>query len=562
MSAPEEAQAIEATGADAGAVPARLIIRTGKAAGTDVGIGDELRLGASPDNQLRLPIPGVSRDHARIWKDGEIFWLEDVGSTNGTFVNGQRVQRMRLRHLDVVTLARNVDLIFLQRDKEVRPGRGRAVRSASLEWVDGPEAGTSVAIPLGEITVGRDGACSVQVDVGAVSKVHARITRHADYVTIQDLGSTNGTTVNGRRLESVRSLDGQDDVTLGESVSFKVTIHRDPAAGVVSQAAFDTIEPEVFDQEWRTRLIWSADELADIQEARAKLRTDEMPPAPEIPSTRRTERVDQEELEAKLAEAEAVEATVAEPPAEKAIAVPSVERTTVEPPVEDEAEKTRVPTGDAGQPVVPDQVLAAAEGAKAPEAEGAAVGEETQVAEEPDAALPGAVADAAAAARDAEAIGAEAGEETQGAEGPDAAVPDAVADAAAVARAAEPEEAAETEAAAEESPPAEEPVAAGEAKETEITGIRLVGERGAHQLNLGRFVVGRGLEADVWLDAESVSRRHAAIEVSAGEVWVQDLDSANGTKVNGIRITEKVRVDDDDSVTFGKATLHLEFVSR
>ena len=39
-------------------------------------------------------MPGVSRHHARIWRaaDGQ-FWIEDLGSRNGTFVNGARVDK-------------------------------------------------------------------------------------------------------------------------------------------------------------------------------------------------------------------------------------------------------------------------------------------------------------------------------------------------------------------------------------------------------------------------------------------------------------------------------------
>ena len=95
----------------------KLIGRTGKVAGHDVAVRELLRIGAAADNDFRVAVPGVSRHHARIQRDGDAYWLEDAGSTNGTFLNGLRVARERLRHLDVITLGRDVDLITVTTDR-------------------------------------------------------------------------------------------------------------------------------------------------------------------------------------------------------------------------------------------------------------------------------------------------------------------------------------------------------------------------------------------------------------------------------------------------------------
>ena len=79
--------------------PAAALQLTG--GGRDAPIGESLRIGAAADNDFRVEVTGISRHHARIVRDGADFWLEDSGSTNGTFVNGLRVARERLRHLDV-----------------------------------------------------------------------------------------------------------------------------------------------------------------------------------------------------------------------------------------------------------------------------------------------------------------------------------------------------------------------------------------------------------------------------------------------------------------------------
>jgi len=53
-------------------------------------------LGRSRDVDVRIEDANVSRRHAEIVQEGSTYWLVDLGSTNGTEVDGQRVQRVRL----------------------------------------------------------------------------------------------------------------------------------------------------------------------------------------------------------------------------------------------------------------------------------------------------------------------------------------------------------------------------------------------------------------------------------------------------------------------------------
>lgn len=62
-------------------------------------------LGAAPDNTIVLAAPGVSRHHARIWRTPEgTCWVEDLGSTNGVFINSQRCTKGWLTPGAVVSL--------------------------------------------------------------------------------------------------------------------------------------------------------------------------------------------------------------------------------------------------------------------------------------------------------------------------------------------------------------------------------------------------------------------------------------------------------------------------
>ncbi|HEY8321676.1 MAG TPA: FhaA domain-containing protein [Candidatus Baltobacteraceae bacterium] len=73
----------------------------------------------------------------------------------------------------------------------------------------------------------------------------------------------------------------------------------------------------------------------------------------------------------------------------------------------------------------------------------------------------------------------------------------------------------------------------------------------------GPVNIGRSDESDVFLVDPSVSRRHAVIDVDAGWPIVHDLESTNGTFVNGERI-ETRRLSEGDLVAFGKTELRLE----
>jgi Protein of unknown function (DUF3662)/FHA domain len=53
-------------------------------------------LGRSRDADVQIDDPNVSRRHAEIVQEGSTFWLVDLGSTNGTEVDGRRIQRVRL----------------------------------------------------------------------------------------------------------------------------------------------------------------------------------------------------------------------------------------------------------------------------------------------------------------------------------------------------------------------------------------------------------------------------------------------------------------------------------
>ena len=84
-------------------------------------------------------------------------------------------------------------------------------------------------------------------------------------------------------------------------------------------------------------------------------------------------------------------------------------------------------------------------------------------------------------------------------------------------------------------------------------------EGGEFPLNSAPVTVGRGGQNDLVLNGdEFASARHARIELRGDGVWVQDLESTNGTFVNGSRVAGAQRLDAGDVLRVGETDLVVE----
>lgn len=78
----------------------------------------------------------------------------------------------------------------------------------------------------------------------------------------------------------------------------------------------------------------------------------------------------------------------------------------------------------------------------------------------------------------------------------------------------------------------------------------------------GTNVIGREPGATIHIDSPGVSRHHARILVTQGEVTIEDLGSKNGTHVNGTRITQPERLSDGDLIGLGAVRLTFRIQSQ
>ena len=196
----------------------------------------------------------LSRRHARLFLEHGVAYVADLGSKNGTTVNGADIRQRTsmLREGDVIGLGSALSYrVRLRRTAE--PPREVALASLTLT----PRAGAGednglqpIVITAFPFLVGKAEAAFVQYreahprQVDYLSRRHAHIFLKGGVPYVEDLGSTNGTQVNGKRLdEQARRLEEGDVVAFG-GLHFVYVVSLQRVAPVVTAAAGD-VEPTV-----------------------------------------------------------------------------------------------------------------------------------------------------------------------------------------------------------------------------------------------------------------------------------------------------------------------------
>jgi ABC transport system ATP-binding/permease protein len=186
-------------------------------------------VGRGTDNDLTLAFPTVSTHHARVLADSSSCRIVDLGSANGTFVNGEEipVKEERVLHDGDEVQIGPFTLVFhrVRAGADVvrpvvRPGHTMVLPAGKPPRlrITTPEGTRDVPLTKASLTLGRDPGCDVVVAADAVSRRHASLERRGDRLFIRDLGSTNGLSVDGR-LVPEHLLAGGQQVGIGQSVT-------------------------------------------------------------------------------------------------------------------------------------------------------------------------------------------------------------------------------------------------------------------------------------------------------------------------------------------------------
>jgi len=131
-----------------------------------------------------------------------------------------------------------------QHDRPDTSAQAYDPRPALVSWyliVSGDAS--SRVVPLGddaELVIGRDAEVELPIDHDSVSRRHARIRRRGDQITVEDLGSRNGTLVNGQPITAVRRVTAGDTIRVGPAQA--IVASSSPARHTRQVATIDELE--------------------------------------------------------------------------------------------------------------------------------------------------------------------------------------------------------------------------------------------------------------------------------------------------------------------------------
>ena len=102
----------------------------------------------------------------------------------------------------------------------------------------GPTPGAAFMLEGDQLTIGRDATNDIVINDAEISRRHARLTFQGGKYVLEDLGSTNGTFVNGQRLAGPRVLKAGEVVSFGEQIILVFEVNTvDAGATMVSPRA-------------------------------------------------------------------------------------------------------------------------------------------------------------------------------------------------------------------------------------------------------------------------------------------------------------------------------------
>ncbi len=225
------------------APPAWLVFKSGPNTGQTIPIADgATSIGRAPENDVVIDDDGVSRQHAEItFADGQ-YQLTDVGSAGGTIVEGSTAEATMVLDSGSELKVGETEVVFMQGQSPAAPsptaptGSGGAAATMIMQqpqekltaWLavtSGPAKGQTSQINVGETRIGRGDDNHLRVNDGGVSRQHAVLIANEKGMTLLDLGSATGTTVNGQEL-SGSELTTTSVVTVGETDLMLVSVQQ------------------------------------------------------------------------------------------------------------------------------------------------------------------------------------------------------------------------------------------------------------------------------------------------------------------------------------------------
>ena len=170
--------------------------------------------GRADECEVVLDDHRCSRHHCEVVKEEGRWVLRDLGSSNGTFINGKRIEEQVLEDGDHIRIGA-IKGEYTDRESDF-----------SLQFISGEHVGTDFPLPSRRVTFGRKPSNDIRFDDIKISGVHLEIVQEGEHHVLRDLGSTNGTLLDGRKIDEVALTSG-DKVMVGDSEFLYLDLRSD-----------------------------------------------------------------------------------------------------------------------------------------------------------------------------------------------------------------------------------------------------------------------------------------------------------------------------------------------
>ncbi len=166
---------------------------------------------SNEEGQLPVAHASLSRKHLAIYADGNGLLIEDLGSTNGSYLNGKKLnpgQKTPFTEADTLVLTPDQAVVVKLSHPE------QLSTSSSSSTKKGNDIQSLLATKR-EVVIGRSSDCDLVLEDVLVSRRHARIQQKDGKVWIEDLNSSNGVFVNGKKITARQAISEKDKVRIG-----------------------------------------------------------------------------------------------------------------------------------------------------------------------------------------------------------------------------------------------------------------------------------------------------------------------------------------------------------
>jgi len=214
-------------------------------------------IGSANDNQLVIDDASVDSLHAKIFAEDEKYVLKDNNSTNGCFINGQRITQKEILPGDILRFG-NIEMIVLDPRKlhEDDPLQGAPWRLVSdSSWLPGK---TFIIPPERAVVIGRTEKCDITIPGTHLSRRHTELRIQGSHLLVKDLGSSNGTFLNDKQITEASAQNGDRlrlDVYTFRLVSPDVDGHKTRVRASIDSISTPVERKQISSEpkRWKTR---------------------------------------------------------------------------------------------------------------------------------------------------------------------------------------------------------------------------------------------------------------------------------------------------------------------